>query len=112
MTTNAILFLVSGLIMFGVSLPLIYRKIPPNHFYGFRVKASFVSKEHWYAINAYSGQLLAKWSSLPIAAGVAGLFLPGDCFTLYTGVAAALLVVSALVPTLLTLRWIRKTYGR
>ena len=112
MMTNAILFLLSGLIIFGLSLPLIYRRIPPNRFYGFRVKASFLSREHWYAINAYAGQLLARWSSLPIAAGLAGLFLPESYFTLYSIVATGLLAMSAFIPTLLTLRWIRRTYGR
>ena len=33
-----VLYVASGLLLIGLALPLIYRKIPPNHLYGFRVK--------------------------------------------------------------------------
>jgi peptidoglycan biosynthesis protein MviN/MurJ (putative lipid II flippase) len=33
MTTLAVAILLGGLVMFLISLPLIYRKIPMNHFY-------------------------------------------------------------------------------
>lgn len=82
-----------------------------NHYYGFRVEAAFASTDRWYAINEYSGRILAKWSVLPIGAGIAGFFLPSAWFVEYASAATLLLVCSAAIPLLVTLKWIRKTYG-
>ncbi|MHC1762689.1 MAG: SdpI family protein [Verrucomicrobiia bacterium] len=82
-----------------------------NDYYGFRVEAAFASKDRWYAINEYSGRVLAKWSVLPIGAGLAGFFLPSEWFVEYASAATFFLVCSAAIPLLLTFRWIRKTYG-
>lgn len=48
--------------MFLLSLPLIFRKVPMNHFNGIRLRASFESEERWYDINAYGGRQLAACS--------------------------------------------------
>ena len=42
-TGLALLFLVEGALMTMVALPLIYRKIPRNHIYGFRVPKTLKS---------------------------------------------------------------------
>ena len=73
-----------GIITFCVCLPLIYRKVPMNRFYGIRIPQSFVSAERWYDINAYGGRLLVRWSCLIMAIGLAGFFgtvalLPALC---------------------------------
>ncbi len=106
-----ILFLVSGLLILALSIPLIRRRIPMNHYYGFRVEAAFASKDRWYAINEYSGRVLAKWTVLPILAGFVGFFLPGECFVEYSSAATFLLLCSAAIPLFQTFRWIRRTYG-
>jgi hypothetical protein len=111
MSLIPILFLASGLLILALSIPLIRRTIPMNHYYGFRVQAAFSSKDRWYAINEYSGRVLAKWSVLSIGAGLAGFFLPSEWFVEYASAATFLLVCSAAIPLVLTFRWIRKTYG-
>jgi hypothetical protein len=47
-----------GLIATVLSIPLILRKVPMNHVYGFRVSKAFISNNNWYAVNAYGGKLL------------------------------------------------------
>jgi len=49
--------LIIGLVLIGVSIPLVLKKIPRNYYYGIRLPKAFKSKENWYAINAYGG----KW---------------------------------------------------
>jgi hypothetical protein len=44
MTTVAFAILAGGLITFFLGLPLAYRKIPMNSFYGVRVLEAFESK--------------------------------------------------------------------
>jgi uncharacterized membrane protein len=48
--------LVIGLVLIGVSMPLVLRMIPMNDYYGVRLRKSFMSDENWYAINAYAGK--------------------------------------------------------
>ncbi len=66
MTFLLILFIATGLTMIGLALPLFYRKIPPNHLYGFRVKRTLENREVWFAANAFAGQRLA-WVGLATA---------------------------------------------
>ena len=51
-----ILFLMVGLLEIGLSIPLILEKVPPNPWYGFRVKKTFSSEEIWYKANRYLGR--------------------------------------------------------
>ena len=39
-------------------LPLIFRLVPPNRWYGFRLPGAMISPETWYDINAMGGQML------------------------------------------------------
>ena len=70
------LMLGTGLVMAGLSFPLIWRKIPMNRYYGARFRQSFASDEAWYAINAYSGKALLGASILMFGAGLVGFAYP------------------------------------
>ena len=52
------MFLCSGLILAGVSLPLIASRIPRNHLYGFRTPKTLASDEVWYEANRFAGRQL------------------------------------------------------
>jgi len=45
-----------GLVMIGISIPLILKKIPPNMWYGFRTKKTLSDKQIWYKANKYMGK--------------------------------------------------------
>ena len=59
-----------GVLLAAVSLPLVLRRIPMNHFYGVRVAAAFTSEARWYDINAYGGRLLFVYGVLVALLGV------------------------------------------
>ncbi len=67
-----------ALMIIGVSIPLVKRKIKMNRWYGVRLKKSFESDENWYEINAYGGRQLIIWSLALIAVGIILLFIPLD----------------------------------
>ena len=71
------MFCASGLLLAGLSIPLILGKIPPNGLYGFRVRKTMEHPEIWYPVNRYGG----KWmfvSGLGIAlAAVLLVLVPG-----------------------------------
>ena len=58
-TLVSIAILAAGAVMFFVSLPLIYRKVPMNRFYGIRVREAFKSNDRWFEINTYGGRQFA-----------------------------------------------------
>ena len=53
-----VLFLVSGLLFVGISIPMIQRKVKPNPWYGFRTPKTLSNEKIWYAANEYCGRLL------------------------------------------------------
>jgi hypothetical protein len=108
MTTVAIAILSGGLVMLLISLPLIYRKIPMNHFYGIRIRASFESDQRWYDINAYGGRQMAAWSWLIIATGLLGFFVPREHFLTYAWASIPVTLAAVLIPTIQIFRWSRK----
>jgi uncharacterized membrane protein len=50
------LYALSGLLIAGLSVPLILHKIPPNGLYGFRTPSTLTDPELWYKVNAYAGK--------------------------------------------------------
>jgi uncharacterized membrane protein len=79
-----ILFVVSGLVLAGISIPLILGRIPPNGLYGFRVKKTMENPEIWYPVNTYAGKwLLVAGLSLPLAAVVL-TFIPNLTLDIYS----------------------------
>jgi uncharacterized membrane protein len=45
-----------GLLLAGLSVPLILHKIPPNGLYGFRIRSTLENPQLWYKVNAYAGR--------------------------------------------------------
>ncbi len=52
------LYSFGGLLLAGLSVPLILHKIPPNSLYGFRVRATKEDPGLWYEVNAYAARRL------------------------------------------------------
>jgi hypothetical protein len=100
-------FVIVGLVTFFLSLPLLYRKIRMNRFYGIRIAQAFVSDARWYEINEYGGRLLAAWSWPITFAGIIGFFVPLHLFPIYLWVALGILLVSVFTPLIQTIRWAR-----
>jgi hypothetical protein len=50
------LYAIGGLVLAGLSVPLILHKIPPNGLYGFRIPSTIESPALWYKVNAYAGR--------------------------------------------------------
>jgi len=49
------MFLTSGLLYAGISLPLVVEKIKPNKWYGYRTKRTLSNPRIWYAANKVMG---------------------------------------------------------
>ena len=54
MVVLAVVFALTGLLLAGLAVPLMRRRVPPNGLYGLRVAATFADEEVWYEANARS----------------------------------------------------------
>ncbi|MBI2212874.1 MAG: SdpI family protein [Acidobacteria bacterium] len=60
-----------GLLLAAISIPLVLRRIPMNHAYGFRIASAFKSDDCWYDINAYGGRIFLVYGVLLTVFGYA-----------------------------------------
>jgi hypothetical protein len=77
------LFVSTGLLLAGISVPMILGKIPPNGLYGFRVKKTMENPEIWYPVNAYSGKWLFAAGVVQAVAAIGIYFIPGLSLDFY-----------------------------
>ncbi|HUW60209.1 MAG TPA: SdpI family protein [Candidatus Bathyarchaeia archaeon] len=59
-----------GLLVLVVALPALFRLVPRNAFYGFRVPKAFESDEAWYRINQEGARRLLPWSAFLLVTGI------------------------------------------
>jgi hypothetical protein len=77
MATILILYVVIGLLMVVLAVPLIKRKVKPNWLYGFRVPQTLSDPEVWYAVNAHFGRRLLVTGMATTLAALLLYRLPG-----------------------------------
>ncbi len=70
------LYLIGGIVLALLSLPLVAEKIKPNPFYGFRVRATLNNSDAWYAVNKFFGKRLLAVALEHILASVGLFFWP------------------------------------
>lgn len=106
----AIVNIVLGFTLIGISVPLALSKIPMNQAYGVRFAKSFESDELWFKINRYGGKQLITWSIPIVLLGLAVLVFP----SLVTGTGNFLLVccvvpmVFVLIALIMSYRFAKK----
>ena len=59
-----VILMVLGLSVIGISIPLLYGKIGPNWFYGFKTRKTLSDREIWYKANKYIAKDFIKLGSL------------------------------------------------
>jgi hypothetical protein len=77
------LFLFSGARLAVYSVPMILGRIPPNGFYGFRMKKTMENPDNWYPMNAYRGKWLLGAGLVLVLAAVCLYFVPGISIDVY-----------------------------
>ncbi len=76
LTLLLITFVVSGLVLIGISIPLIQGRVKPNYWYGFRTKRTLNDPHIWYDVNAYAGKRLLISGVITTIAAIALYFIP------------------------------------
>jgi di/tricarboxylate transporter len=111
-----LLFAGVGILLIAIGTPLARRNIPPNHWYGFRIRATFADPDVWYETNATAGRDMIR---LGILVAVLSAVLP---FVVrlrdadYAGIMAATVGAGSIILTirgfLLANRLLRERRGR
>lgn len=108
MNGNALIAYLSiglGVILIGMGVPLLLRKVPMNSFYGVRFSGSFKNDWIWYEINEYGGKVMLIAGLLPLVYGLYGLFAsPGGGYIHGHTALIVVVVVLLVVPTYLKVK--------
>lgn len=63
---NPIVFIILDLLLAGLSIPLIFERVPRNEVYGFRFPVALKNDENWFRMNRFGGRCLAFTSLLSL----------------------------------------------
>jgi uncharacterized membrane protein len=77
------LYVGAGILLILISLPLLFKMIPPNPVYGFRLSPALNDPTIWYATNTHSAKRLMVAGASSVAAAVALYFLPSITLDIY-----------------------------
>jgi len=92
------IFVLSGLIISGISIPMILMRIKPNPFYGFRTPKTLGDIKIWYKANAYSGRLFFAFGIVFATTAIILRFLPViGSSVLYYSIACTTVSVAGLI---------------
>lgn len=107
-----ILYIATGLLLTGMALPLVCRKIPPNHWYGFRVNRTLEDREAWFAVNAFAGRRLMSTGLATIAAAIVFRLLPITKVDTYAVAVASVMLFGLTVAVVQSFRYLYGEFVR
>lgn len=101
-------YAIIGILIIGLSIPLVKDKIKKNYWYGFRIPKAYTSDENWYAINRYGGQRFIRWGPLFFCFSILSLIVPLESSATITILFGFLPVIIILFPIIEVLIYARK----
>jgi MFS family permease len=108
MTVLLLGYVVAGLVLAALSVPLIRRRVGPNAWYGFRVRRTLQDAAVWYEVNAYAGRRLFVAGLVTAAAALALALVPGLSVDLYALACLAAALVAIGVAIVQSFRYLRR----
>lgn len=91
-------FIVDGILLIALGVPLLQGQISPNSWYGFRTRKTLSDEKIWYAVNRVAGKDMILAGAIIIVSAVS-LLLLGSRVS-FARAAATLVIV-----TLLSVAW-------
>jgi uncharacterized membrane protein len=89
-----------GLVLVLVDIPLYFKLIGPNQFYGLKIPKAYQSEKNWYDLNKYCAKQGIMWGSFIVLLGLC-CFLPlSDDYWFYV---ALILPFLAVIPPIITI---------
>jgi uncharacterized membrane protein len=108
-TTLLITYVILGLLLAVMSIPLLLDKVPPNPWYGFRVPSTLSDETRWYKANRYIARgLLATGIITVVGALALYVFAPGLSVDAYAWLVLAVFGAPMLVTVVAGFRYLRR----
>ena len=102
----AIGFALFGLLVAGLAIPMILRKVPPNPWYGFRWPKTRRNPDIWYTANEYAGKLMViAGAVITLASVVLGMLRMSDIA--YLALMYQVTVISLLIMGIVSLIYLK-----
>jgi uncharacterized membrane protein len=108
MQTLFIFYLVFGILQILLALPLLYEKIPPNVFYGMRVRDTLNDPSLWYPANRYLARWMLISGGLFLAGTILLYFVPWITVDSYAMACMLIFAISFTIGLLLSFRYLRQ----
>lgn len=104
-----ILFVGTGLLLIGLAIPMMLRRVKPNHWYGFRTRKTLSDERVWYASNAYGGKWLLILGIVHTVASFVLYFVPAlqNNLVAYTSAVGVIFLIGFTVVIVQSLRYLR-----
>ena len=102
------LFILIGLLMVGLAIPLTRGSIPPNNWYGFRTERTLADPDIWYAVNAWAGRRLLGIGIALTVLGLLSLVLAESALSAYFLALTAAMVAAVVWLLIAGVRYSRK----
>ncbi|HLY27059.1 MAG TPA: SdpI family protein [Aggregatilineales bacterium] len=102
-----LVYIVLGLVVAGLGVPLVLRRIKPNPFYGVRLGRTMKDEKMWYAVNAYVGRWLVALGLLTAILALVVAAFPGISILRYTLTVLGIVGVGTIAAMVFSWRYIR-----
>lgn len=101
-------FLFIGILFAALSIPLIRRKVAPNHWYGFRTPRTLADPNIWYPVNEYFARRSLWIGAATAIASILLYLIPNIAPETYVLSILAILLPALAIATIASFRQIRK----
>jgi len=112
MIKGIVTVLACSLLIAALGIPLVLRKVPRNHIYGFRTKTTLRDDDTWFAANAFFGKGLMLAGAITAVSMVMLYYTPNLSPMAFLKVTIATLIVPQFIMMLFTVRFIRRLKSR
>lgn len=102
-----LIYCAAGVLLAGLSIPLIRKKVPPNGIYGFRIEKTLNNPELWYLVNHYSARRML-WTALAFTGTALVLyFIPGISLDTYAMLCLGVFSIGMVIAIVQTVNYLR-----
>jgi uncharacterized membrane protein len=108
MTTMLAMYVIFGLLMAALAIPLLFDKIPPNPWYGFRVPSTLADETLWYKVNRYAARWLFLAGVVTVVGALALYSVPGLTVDRYAWLCLAVFLLGFIPMIIFSWRYLKR----
>ena len=100
-----LLYIVAGILLILLAIPLYLGKIKPNVWYGFRIRKTLENPEIWYPVNKVGAGWMMASGVVTVLTALGLSFIPGLSVDVYATSCALIFAIVLTVGLVITFRY-------